>query len=157
MLNMVTDRTFEDVIKCAELLKKYNNGTITPKEMEEFSSEIKGFYNASDINRVVSAMKYLSEVFKELGYIINVESSDNWAQSDYFNSDGEYAKYLSDIKKIRNVVSVSRDTPTVPPEDENLDYSKANDIEKIIVHVDLLSSNMKNSGYYSGEIFSGEL
>lgn len=50
------------------LRKKWFAGTITPTEMTEWFSDLKGAYNASDLNRVGAAMEYISQRLADAGY-----------------------------------------------------------------------------------------
>ena len=63
-------------------------------------------------------------------------------------------QYLADIAAIRAAIPVPGTTPQVPA--MPLDYSKANDIEQILLDVYDLVRNIEKSWFFSGELFSGE-
>ena len=54
-------------------------------------------------------------------------------------------------------ISVTEDTPPVPPDLEKLTYTEANDIEQILMDVDGLITNMMQAWYYAGDLYSGEV
>lgn len=95
----------------------------------------KGYYNASDLNRVQEAMSYLSGVLAESGITVTLHQSKVWSDEDIPNVTDMDA-YLDDVRAIRSAISVFADTPSAPESMRYLTYSKANDIEKILVDVE---------------------
>lgn len=134
VLNLITDRTQADV----------DNGTD------------KGYYNATDLNRVGAAVEYIAERFNSMGYIVEVSPRTDWQESD-LPTETELVAYLADVSVLRAVSAVMQSTPEVPESMKFLDYIKANDIEKILSDIDTLISNIQKSWYFAGELFSGEV
>lgn len=134
VLNLITDRTQADV----------DNGTD------------KGYYNATDLNRVGAAVEYIAKRFNSMGYIVEVSPRTDWQESD-LPTETELVAYLADVAVLRAVIAVMQSTPEVPESMKFLDYIKANDIEKILSDIDTLISNIQKSWYFSGELFSGEV
>ena len=128
---------------------------ITDEEKIEYFSELKGFYDYTDVNRVVSAFKYLSDKYLKEGYYIPIHSTNSWSMIDIFNRNHEYETYIDDLRRIRNAIYVMVNTPQLP--EGNLDYKKANDIEQILMDVDFLLDNLSSNLYYSDEIYAGEV
>lgn len=73
-MNLIYDRTAEDVERALALAKKAEAGTLTDAEKTEWLAGMKGCYNASDMNRVEAAVKQLAAELRKYGY--SVEYTD---------------------------------------------------------------------------------
>lgn len=133
-LDLITDRTAEDV--------RLGNK--------------KGVYGADDLNRVGDAVRYVSDRFMATGNDIKISPKIDWILEDIPTS-AQMDSYLDQVRKVRDVLSVYQTTPLVPSDMVNLTYGQANDIEKILVDVDQLITNMIAAYYYSGELYGGEV
>lgn len=111
----------------------------------------KGYYNATDLNRVQTAMKYIAERFNEYGYEITLNNSPVWSISDIPNQ-GQLSVYLSNLSKLRNVLNVLVTTPAVPPDMEGITWQEANDIEKILADIDWILNQMEKSFLRCGHV-----
>ena len=131
---LVTDRTEADVSRYSELRDK-GWAEMTTAEKAEWVAGMKGAYNASDLNRVASAMAYLSQRFASAGYSVPVSSPTDWANGD-IPTKGDLDTYLDDLRRIRAALAVMDTTPEAPESMDYLTWAKANDIEKILVDVD---------------------
>lgn len=134
LLNLITDRTRADV----------ENKTN------------KGFYNASDLNRVGAAVQYIAERFAEQGYAVTVSPKTDWLASD-IPTASELETYRQNIASLRGLIAVLKSTPETPETMRFLDYIKANDIEQILLDLDTLLTNAALAWYQSGEIYAGEV
>lgn len=134
MLDLITDRTAEDV----QLGTK------------------KGTYGATDLNRVGEAIIHVADRLKAAGNDIEVSPKTDWTREDIPTPD-QMVYYLEQIQKVRDVLAVHQTAPTVPADMVNLTHTEANDIEKILVDVDQLITNMMAAYYYSGELYGGEV
>ena len=152
---LVTDRTEADVSRFSELRDK-GWAEMTAAERAEWVAGMKGAYNASDLNRVASAMAYLSQRFASAGYSVPVSSPTDWANGD-IPTKGDMDTYLDDLRRIRAALAVMDTTPEAPESMDYLTWAKANDIEKILVDVDDALGRLLLSPFYSGEIYSGEV
>lgn len=152
---LVTDRTEADVSRYSELRDK-GWAEMTTAEKAEWVAGMKGAYNASDLNRVASAMAYLSQRFASAGYSVPVSSPTDWANGDIPRKD-DLDTYLDDLRRIRAALAVMDTTPAAPESMDYLTWAKANDIEKILVDVDDALGRLLLSPFYSGEIYSGEV
>ena len=152
---LVTDRTEADVSHYSELRDK-GWAEMTTAEKAEWVAGMKGAYNASDLNRVASAMAYLSQRFASAGYSVPVSSPTDWANGDIPRKD-DLDTYLDDLRRIRAALAVMDTTPSAPGSMDYLTWAKANDIEKILVDVDDALGRLLLSPFYSGEIYSGEV
>lgn len=72
-MNLVYDRTAEDVERALALAKKAEAGTLTDVEKTEWLAGMKGCYNATDMNRVEAAVKSIAAELKAAGYPAAVE------------------------------------------------------------------------------------
>lgn len=131
---LVTDRTEADASRYSELRDK-GWAAMTTAERAEWVAGMKGAYNASDLNRVASAMAYLSQRFASAGYSVPVSSPTDWANGD-IPTKGDMDTYLDDLRRIRAALAVMDTTPSAPGSMDYLTWAKANDIEKILVDVD---------------------
>lgn len=131
---LVTDRTEADVSRYSELRDK-GWAEMTTAEKAEWVAGMKGAYNASDLNRVASAMAYLSQRFASAGYSVPISSPTDWANGD-IPTKGDLDTYLDDLRRIRAALAVMDTTPSAPGSMDYLTWAKANDIEKILADVD---------------------
>ncbi len=71
-MNLIYDRTAEDVERALALSKKAEAGTLTDAEKTEWLAGMKGCYNASDLNRVEAAVKSIAAELNAAGYAVEV-------------------------------------------------------------------------------------
>ena len=133
-LQLITDRTASDV----------SNGTE------------KGYYNVSDLNRAGAAMAYIRDKFNDNGYSVSIDPKTSWKVEE-IPSESDMTLYLACLGTLRNAISLPDDTPTPPESMNKLTYTKANDIEKILLAVDEAINRSIAFLYYSGDIYSGEV
>ena len=155
VLNLITDRTEADVERWKKLHEKgWKN--LTEDERAEWVCSMKGSYNHTDMNRVESAVKHLSERLTADGYIFHPEVKTSWVVRDKpLRADME--RYFRNVKTLRGLLSVYDTTPDAPSTAKKLNYQMANDLEKIIVDVNDLTDKMEQAWLYSDDIFMGEV
>ena len=134
LLSLITDRTRADV----------ENETD------------KGFYNASDLNRVGAAVEYIAARFTALGYACVVTTKTDWLTSDAPTAS-QLETYRQNIVTLRGQIAVMASTPEAPASMAGLNYVKANNIEQILLDLDALITNITKSWYFSGEVYAGEV
>lgn len=134
LLTLITDRTAEDVA----------------------NKTAKGFYNASDLNRVGAAVQYVAERFAAQGYTVTVSPKTDWLASD-IPTAAELETYRQNIAALRGLIAVMKSTPEAPDSMAWLTYTEANDIEQILLDLDTLLTNAALAWYQSGEIYAGEV
>lgn len=66
---LITDRTQDDVKEWLNLRAK-GLAAMTEAEKEKWIAGMRGSYNASDLNRVTSAMSYLANLYRQYGYAV---------------------------------------------------------------------------------------
>lgn len=134
LLTLITDRTALDVAQ----------------------KTAKGFYNATDLNRVGAAVEYVAEHFQALGYHCPVYVKKDWSESDTPTA-GQMETYRQNIVTLRRQIAVMKSTPETPETIRQLNYIRANNIEQILVDLDRLLTNIEKSWYFSGELYAGEV
>lgn len=96
-MNLIYDRTAEDVERALALAKKAEAGTLTDTEKNEWLAGMKGCYNATDMNRVEAAVQTLAAELNAAGYAAAVEPvlkggsrlPSGYTQLEYIESTGE--------------------------------------------------------------------
>ena len=124
----------------------------------------KGTYNASDLNRVGSAMNYLAGRLKEYGYDPHINPKTDWKDDECVDLAAQ-SVYLRDLSELRKQFTMMEYTPKVPPRllatgintNDGLTYTWANDIEKILEDIDRLLANASQAWFYSGDIYASEV
>nr|DAH76954.1 MAG TPA: hypothetical protein [Caudoviricetes sp.] len=157
-LHLITDRTLGDVSRVSYLAGLWVDGewTGTAAELAEWSSDLKGAYNASDLNRVGAAMLYVAKRYEGCGYAVGIGPKTDWLEDDIpVRSQMEH--YLANLSALRGLVSVMTTTPSVPEDMEGLTHVEANNIEKILEDLDVLLTRSMLAWYYSGELYAGEV
>jgi hypothetical protein len=155
-LQLITDRTQNDVNYALLLADKWRRGTISESEKNEWFAGLKGTYNAYDLNRVGAAMEYIEARLKSAGYKIEVTPKTDWTGSD-LPTVSLMRAYLNSVEKLRGVIPVFPDTPNVPRDLQGFTFEEANNIEKILEDLDKLLTNAAKSQFYSGELYAGEV
>lgn len=133
-ITLITDRSKMDVMKRTE----------------------KGFYNASDLNRVGAAVEYLAQRLDEYGVVVAVAPKLDWQMSD-IPTAAQMVQYLADVETLRSALPVAENTPKAPTSMSGLDWMKANAIEQILVDLDGTLNRIPLGYVYSGEIYAGEV
>ena len=134
LLSLITDRTRADVANQTD----------------------KGFYNASDLNRVGAAVEYIAGRFAALGYACPVTVKKDWLTSDAPTAS-QLETYRQNIVTLRGRIAVMASTPEAPASMAGLNYVKANDIEQILLDLDALIDKLIKSWYFTGEVYAGEV
>lgn len=153
-MNLITDRTYEDVNYAQTLHAKGLSG-MTAEELTEWMNGLKGWYDYRDLNRVGEAMNYLCDRLKTVVGDINISPRTDWILSE-MPTHNSVSEYLNNIRTLRNSIIVTKDMPEVPS-GVALNYEEANDIEKILELLDILIDKIEQAYLYSGEIYAGEV
>ena len=149
---LITDRTQADEERVEELAAK-GYDAMTDEEKAEWDGEMKGAYDASDLNRVESAVAYLSEVLLMLPDAFKSYASSNgiawdaffdvpydknsyylttktdWSQLDIPTPE-QMDRYINNIKALRSALDYA--TSDLPESMDNLTIDGANAIEKAL-------------------------
>ena len=157
MLPLITDRTQEDVNRVIYLRAKCWQD-MTEEEQAEWSTELKGAYNVSDLNRVENAVRYLAEELRKLGYPTNLVIHAEWTKENKPNSE-DLKRYFENVAKIRALLpAVYASTPDAPDNDlSKFNHEKANDLEQILLDIEEICGKIVASWFYLGDINAGEV
>lgn len=155
-MQLITDRVQADVDRVAQLAERVSAGTETEAEKTEWASDLKGAYNASDLNRVGAAVAYVAGRLNGYGYAVTVTPKQDWTGSDIPTQES-MTSYLADVAALRGAIAVMASTPPTPDSANNLTWQEANDIEQILLDVDELLTRMAAAWFYSGDLYAGEV
>ena len=146
--NLVTDRTQADVERVKALAAK-GFAAMTSDERAEWLTGMKGAYNASDLNRVGTALNYLAARLSSIcGRSIAWTAKTDWAVTDIITAS-QAAEYRRQIQDIRDALAYPAGTPDAP-ELGRLTYIGANDIERILALCEDLIVNVAKSFRHTG-------
>lgn len=159
MDTLIYDRTAEDVSRWRMLRDKgYEN--MTDEERAEWNTgQMKGAYNPPyDMNRVGFALNYLRDRLVEARYLKAgvFTAKEDWTAAD-IPTAADLTNYLKYVSTVREALAQFSTTPPTPKYTGGLNYQEANDIEKILVDIDQLITNMIAAYYFCGELYSGEV
>lgn len=155
--NLITDRTQADFERWRTLRDK-GYEAMTEEERAEFAGDMKGAYNASDLNRVGVALNYLKDRLTAAGYLLGIEFSarEDWTENEIPTAE-QFTAYLKAVETIRAALTRKPTTPQTPADVGGLDIQGANDIERILLDVEDQINKMLSARFYLTDIFSGEL
>lgn len=185
-MNLITDRSQSDVIRL-ESLRAKGWANMTAAEQKEYLSGMKGAYNATDLNRVESAVEfvndYLDDMQSELDayrkgrfvasdafwrvpfeYPLDLEIKKGWVVSD-LPTESDLERYLKNISAVTDKIPIEKNLPTTM---QYLTVAGANEIERALLaeyeagqeyaaEKKQLIENTAKSFVYSGEIYGGEI
>ena len=157
-LNLITDRTLADVNRANYLYEKiHRDGMtgLTPQEVTEWFSEMKGRYDLTDLNRVETAVRFLDALLLESGYLTRTTTRINWGMSDV-RTEAEMFRYLDNVRRIIRRFVVLPTTPSLPANMNNLNHNMANAIEQTLEDVHFLILQMLQNELFTNEISCGE-
>lgn len=155
ILNLITDRTSEDVERWQRLRDK-GWAAMSEEERAEWISPMKGSYNASDMNRVECAVSYVAGRLRASGYYIDPVVKTTWSIYE-IPTRNDLNRYYNNVAELREVIRVYETTPEAPTTAQKLDYKGANALEQILKDVDELLTKMVAAAFYSGEIYAMEV
>lgn len=153
-LKLITNRNDADISRVSAIRAK--GSLMTADELQEWLNGMKGSYNASDLNRVEAAVQYIANRFSVAGIKVDVITRTDWMITD-FPTPKEMKRYLDNVKYLRGILTLASDAPQVPDNMDKLTYEEANNIERILIAIDELLTNISLAWYYSNEIYAGEV
>lgn len=131
---LITDRTAEDYVRALEL-SAIRWQDMTPEQQTEWQTNLKGAYNASDLNRVTEAVEYLAAELLASGYdpqyrpVEIAPGRTEWRDSDV-PTVAQLDQYLGNVSSVRAAIVSS--APPLPSSMANLSFDGANDIERVL-------------------------
>jgi hypothetical protein len=135
MLPLVTDRTQADAREVRQLIQRINRAGgwefASAEDKARFSMQLKGAYNAEDLNRVGQVVAFLTGELAMSGYAVETEPKTNWAVEDIQNKV-QMAAYLGDVKALKAGFYGTVDLPETM---DKLTADNANNIEKLLEEI----------------------
>lgn len=145
---LISNRTQADVERVRELAAK-GFAAMTSDEQAEWLAGMKGAYNASDMNRVGTALNYLAARLSSIcGGSIAWTAKTNWAVTD-IPVASQAETYRRQIQDIRDALAYPAGTPDAP-QLGRLTYTDANNIERILKLCEDLIVNVAKSFRHTG-------
>lgn len=162
-LEYIVDRTQQDVDRWHTLRNK-GWSAMTEDERREWLGEThntpnaaKGMYTHNDMNRVELLVKTLSKKLRDLGYTLpELSTKTTWSMGDEV-SEADMVRYLKNVDILRNSIATPHGTPVTPSITSKWNYVSANDIEKILMNIDDVTTKLTKTWYYTGELYAGEV
>ena len=152
-MNLIYDRTAEDVERALALAKKAEAGTLTDAEKTEWLAGMKGCYNATDMNRVEAAVQTLAAELNAAGYTVEIVPQ-TFAETDTVRLS-QWRQYLANVQALRDAYYTLGETGQLPDAADRLGYQGANTIEKVLADIDLLLEGMLTMYRRAGTFTSG--
>ena len=132
-IQLIFDRTYADVANRTE----------------------KGFYNASDLNRVGNAVSIICASLRPIGIEIDLDPKVDWVMEDE-PTNAQMEKYLADVRALQDLLAEYRKPGTIPEAMSGLTVVEANDIERALdILYRTIESIIKSYRYYSGMTIAG--
>lgn len=154
-LHLITDRTAADVARWQELRDK-GFAAMTAAERAQWLGNMKGAYNYTDMNRVEGAVAYLAQKLTALGYPFSPTVKLNWSREDV-PTKADMLRYFGNVASLRSQLPVPSGISAAPTSGDRMDYSTANELEKVLLEISHMVDMIPESWIYSGEIYSGEV
>lgn len=133
--DLITDRTEADVI----------------------ARNPKAFLGPDTLNRVESTVAELAELGKQLDIRLDLATRTNWgvpgAFPDSFPTESEMARYLGNVRKIRDGFGL---VAPLPVSMRRLTHMGANNIEKALALAYLRVERTVPNFIFCGDVFAGE-
>ena len=153
-MNLIYDRTAADVAEAKRICTKVQLGEVlTEAEQTAYFAGLRGSYNASDMNRVESAVAELSVALNAAGYA-NITIPREWSDGEIVTA-AKWAQYLANVQTLVDAYYTLAGSPALPAASDRLSFDGANAIERILADIDMLISWMKHSYRKSGTFRSG--
>lgn len=141
---LITDRSKADVDELLALLAAGEN-----------PADHKGAYNASDLNRVGTAVLYLQDRMALIGMTAAGTIRTDWTAAD-IPTQGQMEDYLAAVAAIRGKILEYRPGSELPESVRRLDYNGANQIESLLKAAeDTVTKVMLSYRGYSGRLTAG--
>ena len=159
LLTLITDRTAADVAEAKRLRDKLIAGeALTDEESARYFAGLRGAYNASDMNRVGAAVRYVADRLNAEGYGAYVLPKTDWQMEDIVRQS-DWNKYLDEVRHLRRKLTLMRTTPQITDGMYSglKSYAEANAIEQILVDLDIAITCIIRNYIFSGEVFAGEV
>jgi len=124
----VVDRTLRDVQDALAQIEMWR--TQVAKGQTPTVTELKGCLNATDLNRIESNTRYISEYLRAYGFQTNVTTKVDWTDESLPNAT-DVNRIIDNIKEIRNKYYEPAGMPSLPQ--TMVSFSDINAIEQSLL------------------------
>ena len=113
----------------------------------------KGVYSYTDLNRVETAVKRISDAMS-----LGLTTKTNWSLPAAFSArewpvESQMKRYLENVAAVRRHFGI---TYPIPSTMERLTWQGANNIERVLEKAMASMEGVKQTYRYSGELYAGE-
>lgn len=123
-------------------MSKYLNDLIFDRTVEDIQKLTdKAYIDYKDLNRVESAIKWVSYVLNRYGYRNVTNNKLNWKMNEW-RKEEDMRRIKSNLESIKKAFFIPDDTPAIPERITYTSIYQANAIEKIIFDVGTIVENM---------------
>lgn len=148
---MICDRTLQDVTLAKTIRAVLQSGgTLTEAQAAALE---RGTCTVNTLNRIEQKQAELNQLLCENGYCVDISNVEEWAYDDVFTYQ-DHQRILENLNVLKDAFYVYDDTPTTP--DYMFSWSKANDIEKILVDIESMLEDMIDRFRECGTFECGE-
>ena len=151
---LITDRSQADVDYLSELAARIVAGTASADDLDAFASDLRGAYNAGDMNRVGQAVAALVQELEAIGVPVTASPKTDWAVGDIPTPE-QLTAYLADVAAVCAALPLPEEAPTLPESMDALNFEGANAIEGALLAVKAAIDHIKAAFSYSGTMCSG--
>lgn len=145
---LITDRTNADVRR-AQYLQSLSYELMTAAEKAEWSSDLKGTYNCSDLNRVGRVLNWLRDQLNTVcGTSVQFTAKIDWTDWDEPTLT-QMQTYQHQVQQIRDAIAYPEGTASAPSI-QYLSFEDANNIERILQMCDQQITSMQTAYRYTG-------
>ena len=120
----------------------------TQQDLDQETAE--GFYEATDLNRVGLAVKYIAERLLASGYNVHVSPKTDWMDDEWL-TPATAAAYLADVRELQRHLAMMESTPTLASDLEFFDWREANYVEKILKDLDTMLTSVAGTRIHSAQ------
>lgn len=116
------------------------------------TSELKGCFNVTDINRIENNVRYIADRLNVLKYTNTVETK-SWDMYGLPNVT-EITRLINNVSKLISAYYRPADSPDLP--NTLLTYTQVNDLEKMLYMIKHLIDTEENQFRFCGTVTCGE-
>lgn len=131
----------------------FNSLILDRTEADVARGTAKGFYNATDLNRVEGAVLELNNILFDAGYPIGVQAKTDWLRTS-LPTEEQMIRYLANIQLLQRRFYKGKSV-VLPSSMQWLGIIGANDIEKIVKELEEVRQGMVANYVYCGTFDCG--
>ena len=153
----IYDRTLNDVNNAIEQIRAWKERILKGESVT--TTDLKGSFGINDLNRVEGNMDYVIKKLVSLGYgdltTYKPRVAGEWLRSDVCNIE-ELERITNNLILLKSMITQHPQTPDTPDIVSDVDYLKANDLEKIIFDINRTIECMTSYYVRAGVSRSGQ-